>query len=51
VEEINLKNLLENVVANQNIIINKKTERTTAVSRNGEACDLFEIGKVFNLKF
>jgi len=28
-----------------------KTERLTAVSRNGEARDLSEIGKVINLKF
>ncbi len=32
------------------IIVNKK-RATTAVSRNGEARDLFKIGKVFNLKF
>ena len=29
----------------------KKGQLVTAVSRNGEARDLFEIGKVFNLKF
>ena len=34
------------------LFINKiKTERLTAVSRNGEAGDLSEIGRVFNLKF
>ncbi len=28
-----------------------KKQHTTAVSRNGEARDLFEMEKVFNLKF
>ena len=39
-------------MTNQNLktTLNLKQQHTTAVSRNGEARDLFEIGKVFNLK-
>jgi hypothetical protein len=31
--------------------VENKKQHTTAVSRNGEARDLSEIGKVINLKF